>query len=242
MRPLVKLVAALGIFVAAVAAVLFIGAYTFLPVLVEGVVARNLQGNLGLTQTPEVDLTADPAHEMLAGRFDSGEVTLEEPEFAGVRPERVRVELDGFNVALEESLGDRSLRTRGPLSGEIKVVLLEDELERIAGTGVESFPVRGIGVSGGDLAVESSTQVLGVEVPISVRGPVGVEDGEIVFEPDEASAFDTALPRNVTGQILSGTRFGYPIEDLPFDGEITGIETGEGTLSLEGSVRDLPVS
>lgn len=242
MRPLVKLVAALGIGAAAVAVTLFIGAYTFLPSLVEVAVARNLQSNLGLSQTPEVDLTADPAYEMLAGRFDSGEVALEEPEFAGVRPERVRVDLDGFTFEPVASVRERSLSTQGPLSGNIRVVLSEGELERIAGTGVDSFPVRGIGISGGDLAVESATQVLGLSVPISVRGPVGVEGGEIVFEPDEASAFETSLPQNVTDQILSGTRFGYPIEDLPFDGEITAVETGEGTLSLEGSVRDLPVS
>lgn len=228
--------------VALAAAVLVIGAYTFLPALVEGVVARNLESNLGLSRTPEVSLSPEPAYEMLAGRFDSGEVILREPEFAGVRPERVRMDLDGFEVNLSQSVRDGGLSIDEPLSGDIRVVLSEGELERIAGTGIESVPVHEIGISGGNLTVGSSAQVLGVSVPISVRGPVDVEGGEIVFEPEEAAAFGTTLPADVTDRILSGTNFGYPVEDLPFNGEVTGIETGEGTLALEGSVWDLPVS
>lgn len=242
MRPLAKTLAALAGALALLALALLVGAYTFLPALVEGVVARNLESNLGLSRTPEVELTADPAYEILAGNFDSGEVVLGEPEFAGVRPERVRMDLDGFEVDLARSVREGGLRARGPLTGDIRVVLSENELERIASTGIESVPVREIGISAGDLTVGSSTEVLGVEVPISVSGPVSVEGGRIVYAPDEAAAFGTPLPEDVTDRILSGTNFGYPVEDLPFDGEVTGVETGEGTLALEGSVRDLPVS
>lgn len=241
MRLLVKLAAVPVIAVALVAAVLLIGAYTFLPPLVEGAVARNLQSNLGLSETPQVELSSDPAYEMLLGKFDSGEVVLEEPGFAGVRPERVRMDLDGFELDLERSLREGTFVPRGALSGDIRVVLSEGELERIASTGVREFPVREIGISGGSLSVGSSTRVLGVDVPIAVRGAVDVEGGEILYEPEQASAFGTALPQDITDRILSGTEFGYPVEDLPFDGEITGIETNEGTLALEGSVNDLPI-
>ena len=220
---------------------LVIGAYTFLPALVEGMVARNLENNLGLSRTPEVSLSSDPAYEILAGRFDSGEVILREPEFAGVRPERVRMRLGGFEVELWRSLRGGTLITDNPLSGDIRVVLSEEELERIASAGIESVPVRRIGISGGNLTVGSAARVLGVSVPISVRGPVDVADDRIVFDPEEAAAFGTPLPDDVTDRILSGTDFGYPVEDLPFNGEVTGVETGEGTLALEGSVRDLPI-
>lgn len=230
---------------ALVAVVLLIGAYTFIPALVEGMAARKLESNLGLSRTPEVSLSSDPAYEILAGRFDSGKVILREPEFAGVRPERVRMDLDDFDIDLLQSVrgGDPgTLSTDGPISGEIRIVLSEDELERIASNGIESVPVRRIGISGGELTVGSATRVLGVSVPISVSGPVEVEDARIVFDPEEAAAFGTPLPKDVTDRILSGTDFGYPVEDLPFNGEVTGIETGEGTLVLEGSVHDLPIS
>lgn len=241
MRLLVKLAAVPLIVVAVVTAALFIGAYTFLPPLVEGAAARNLQSNLGLSQTPRVELTSDPAYGMLLGRFESGNVRLEEPEFAGVRPERVRMKLDSFEMDLQQSIREGTFVPREELSGDIRVMLSEDELERIASTGVSEFPVREIGLSDGYLSVGSSTQVLGVDVPIAVRGEVDVRGGEIVYEPERASAFGTTLPRDVTDRILSGTEFGYPVEDLPFEGEITGIETGEGALALEGSVRDLPI-
>ena len=241
MRLLVKLAAVPVIVAALVAALLLVGAYTFLPPLIEGAIARNLQNNLGLSETPQVELSSDPAYEMLLGKFDSGEVTLEEPEFAGVRPERVRMDLDSFELDLEQSLQERTFAPQGELSGDIRVVLSGGELERIASTGVSEFPVREIGLSEGSLSVGSSTQVLGVDVPIAVRGPVDVKGGEIVYEPEQASAFGTELPRDITDQILSGTEFGYPVEDLPFDGEITSIETNEGTLALEGSVGDLPI-
>ena len=230
MRLLLKLAAVPVIAVFLVAAVLLVGAYTFLPPLVENAVARNLQNNLGLSETPRVELSSEPAYGMLLGEFDSGEVVLEEPEFAGVRPERVRMDLDGFELDLEQSIREGTFVPRGELSGDIRVVLSEGELERIASTGVSGFPVREIGLSDGSLSVGSSAQVLGVDVPIAVRGPVDVEGGEIVYEPEQASAFGTALPRDITNRILSGTEFGYPVEDLPFDGEITGIETNEGTL------------
>lgn len=240
--PLGKAFSVLVGVVALVAVVLVVGAYTFLPALVEGVVARNLESNLGLSETPEVSLSSEPAYEMLSGHFDSGEVVLEEPQFAGVRPERVRIDLDGFDVNVAESVRDGGLRMEGQLSGDIRVVLSDEELERIAGAGIRALPVRGIGISGGELSVGSSAEVLGVNVPIAVQGPVSVEGGRIVFEPDEASAFGTTLPADITDRVLSNADFGYPVEDLPFSGEITGIETGEGTLVLEGSVRDLPVS
>lgn len=241
MRLLVKLAAVPVLAVALAAAVLFVGAYTFLPPLIEGAVARNLQSNLGLSETPRVELSSDPAYEMLLGKFDSGEVVLQEPEFAGVRPERVRMDLDRFELDPEQSIRGGTFAPRGELSGDIRVVLSEGELERIASTGASEFPVREIGISSGSLSVGSSARVLGVDVPIAVRGPVDVARGEIVYEPEQASAFGTALPSDITDRILSGTEFGYPVEDLPFDGEITGIETNEGTLALEGSVRDLPI-
>ncbi|CAN5135629.1 hypothetical protein BH24ACT16_BH24ACT16_02600 [soil metagenome] len=242
MRLLAKIFVVLAGGLMLVAAVLVIGAYTFLPSMVEGVVARNLESNLGLSRTPEVSLSAEPAYEILAGNFDSGEVVLREPEFAGVRPERVRMELNGFEVDVARSVREGGPRVDEPLAGEIRVVLSEGELERIAKSGIESVPVRRIGISEDSLTVGSSARVLGVDVPISVRGPVNVEGGEIVFAPEEAAAFGTRLPASVTDRILSGTDFGYPVEDLPFNGEVTGIEIGEGTLALEGSVRDLPIS
>lgn len=223
------------------AVVLLVGAYTFLPALVEGVVARDLENNLGLSRTPEVSLSADPAYEMLAGNFDSGEVVFREPEFAGVRPERVRVRLDGLGIDLSRSVFGGGLELDGPVTGEVRITLSEEELGRIAGAGIESGPVREVGVSGGGLTVGSSARVLGVRVPISVKGPVDVEGGEIVFSPEEAAAFGTTLPAGVADRILSEADFGYPVEDLPFDGEVTGVETGEGELILEGSVQDLPV-
>jgi hypothetical protein len=242
MRLLAKTFAVLAGVAVFVAAVLVIGAYTFLPAVVEGVVARNLESNLGLSRTPEVSLSAEPAYEILSGNFDSGEVVLREPEFAGVRPERVRMELDGFQLNVARSVREGSPRVNESLSGEIRVVLSESELERIARSGIESVPVRNIGISEGGLTVGSSASILGVSVPISVQGPVDVEGGEIVFTPEEAAAFGTRLPASVTDRILSGSNFGYPVEDLPFNGEVTDIETGQGTLALEGSVRDLPIS
>lgn len=241
MRVLGRTLTILARAVALLALVLLVGSYTFLPAILENIVARNLENNLGLSRTPEVSLSTDPAYEMLAGRFDSGQVRLNEPEFAGVRPERVRMDLDGFELNLAQSAREGGLRVKGHLSGDIRVVLSEGELERIANASIESVPVREIDISSVGITVGSSAQVLGVSVPISVQGPVDVEDDRIVFSPEEVAAFGTPLPEDVTDRILSGTNFGYPVEDLPFNGEITGVDTGAGTLILEGSVRDLPV-
>ena len=71
-------------------ALALISTYTFLPPLLEKLVARDLQGRLGLAARPEVDLTSDSLPNMLLSRFEEGRVTNTNPELGSVRPIRRR--------------------------------------------------------------------------------------------------------------------------------------------------------
>jgi hypothetical protein len=232
---------------AALAAVIFllagllVGSYTFLPLLVEGATARSLQDGLGLSEEPEVSLQSEPPPRILLGEFSGGRVELQEPTFAGVRPERFTLDLDPLEVDPLESLFAGELRTREPLSGGVRAELSEAELARIAGSRIEAFPVRGVELEEDRLLLRTGVEVLGAEVPVSVAGEPGVRDGSITFEPQDLSTFGVPLPGGVTDQLLGGTEFVYPMEELPFDGEITGLRALQGRVVLSGEAASLPL-
>jgi hypothetical protein len=46
------------------------------------------------------------------------------------------------------------------------------------------------------------------------------------------------LPERLTRRLLEGVDFAYPVE-LPFEGEVSGVEVHEGLLVLTGEVSDL---
>jgi hypothetical protein len=96
-----------------------------LPSLLEGLVARNLQDGLGLAEAPEVNLVSDPAPSVLWGRFEEGEITLTNPEFGGVRPDEVMIDLEPFDIDVRGSVasgrpGEREAALRDAPGGAVR--------------------------------------------------------------------------------------------------------------------------
>lgn len=220
---------------------LLVGSYTLLPLLVESAAARSLQDDLGLSEEPEVALWSEPPPRILLGEFSGGSVELREPVFAGVRPERVSVDLDPFEVDPLESFSAGELRPREPLSGGVRAELSEDEVARIAESSIDAFPVRGVELEEDRVLLRTGVQVLGAEVPVSVAGEPGVSDGSITFEPQEVATFGVPVPDGVAEQLFGGAEFAYPTEELPFDGEVTGLRALQGRAVLLGEAASLPL-
>jgi hypothetical protein len=150
------------------AAVVLIGAYTFLPCLVERMVAQSVQDSLGLEKMPGVELESDSPLSSLAGEFSGGEISIGEAQFGGVRAEHVVVNLDPFDVSVLESLASGAIETGEPLSGTLRAEIPEDEVSRLARAG-SGVPVRDIELHTGRMLVRSSASLFGVEVPVSVE-------------------------------------------------------------------------
>lgn len=232
----------LGVFAAVillVGVVALIGCYTFLPAMLEGMVAKNLQRSMGLTSEPDVKLTSDPPPRMLAGKFARGEIEMKGLDLGGVKPDRVTIDLEPFDVDVSESVTSGSVRVREPLSGTLRVELSERQVEKIARERVREFRIEGLDLKKDQITVASEVRILGFPVPVSVDGEVFVRNGALAFEPREVRAVGVPVPKNLTKALLSGTDFGYRIEDFPYDTEIQDVRVEEERLVLMGEVRGI---
>jgi hypothetical protein len=233
--PLALWLAPLALLLAA-AIGLVIGTYTFLPPLVEGMVARNIQDGLGLEARPRADLRGDPPPEMLAGRFSGGRISLGAADLGGVRAERVTLDLDPFDLNLPASILSGTIESEEPLSGTLRTEVPEEEVSRLTKADV---PVRDIELEEGRALVRSEVQVLGFDVPVSVQGNLALRDGELIFVPRRVSA---PVPQELAEQLLAGADFAYPLGGLPYGVEITGVEVTEGRLVLSGEIERVSTS
>jgi hypothetical protein len=225
--------------VALVGAAALIGTYTFLAPILERTVGRNVQDNLGLDARPEVELASDPPPKMLVGEFSGGRVAMGGFDLGDVRPDRVTVDLDPFEVNVLGSAREGAVRTETPLSGRMNVELSEENVTGIARSRVRDFTVQSVDLEPGRATVSSEVEVLGFPVPTSVEGGLEVRDGALVFEPRTVRAFRTPLPEDLADSLLAGTDFTYPIEGLPYDTRITDVEVQKGRLLLSGDVEGI---
>lgn len=211
-----------------------------LPSLLEGLVARNLQDGLGLAEAPEVNLVSDPAPSVLWGRFEEGEITLTNPEFGGVRPDEVMIDLEPFDIDVRGSVASGRIESGRPLSGTLRAELSEEEVTRLAAfSETLAAPVRGVRLEEGYIVVGFEVEALGTRVPVGVEGEVVLRDGgELGFEARRLDVLGEPLPERLTRRLLEGVDFVYPVE-LPFEGELSGVEIHEDRLVLTGEVSDL---
>lgn len=221
--------------------VLVVGSYTFLPPIVEERFGRAVQDRLGLEATPEVSLSSRPRPSLLAGRFESGRLVLEGVDFEGVRPNRAVVNLDPFAVDMLGSLGSGTFETERPLSGALRMELSEREVARLANMGVRGERVESVHLEPGRMTVRIETTVMGVEVPVSVVGDLAQEGQTLVFEPRRVAAFGVPLPERLSDRLVSQAGFEYPLEDLPYDTEVSDVRTDEGKVVVEGRIGRIPV-
>ena len=218
---------------------LVVGTYTFLPPLVEGYVARDLQGRLGLSETPEVDLTSDPAPRMLLGEFADGRVVLPPSGASNVRPDEVAIDLNPFDVDVAGSVMDGGLRTASPLTGDLRVELSEAEVNRIASSQVTSYPITGVDLMEGGVLVGSEVSVFGFPIPVGAEGGVQVQDNSLVFSPTRVEAFGSTVPEEVSAGLLEGASFVYPLGEQFGGSVVTGAELREDQVVLTGELGTL---
>jgi hypothetical protein len=90
--------------------------------------------------------------------------------------------------------------------------------------------------------LRSVGRVLGVEVPVSVRGTLLLRGKELVFEPQRVEALGSAVPQELAQQALAGMNyFAYPLEGLPYGAKISDVEVQKGRLILSGEVERIPL-
>jgi hypothetical protein len=223
-----------------VVVVFLIGPYTFLPSLLEYGVARDVKTRLGVEKQPEVELRSDPPLSMLRGEFAGGRIVMSNAELGGVRAERASIELDPFDINVWATMKNGRVIDREPLSGDLRVEISEDEILRLAEARSE-MPVTGVDVKQGGVVVGSQASALGSQFPVDVEGDLIVRDGDLVFEPQGLEAAGVPVPDDLADELLAGAVFEYPLDRLPYQTRVTGVETEEGRLVLDGRVPSIPL-
>lgn len=224
-----------------VGVVLVVGSYTFLPSLVEKEFGREVKDRLGLEKVPEVSLSSEPAPNILVGKFESGRVVLEGVDLEGIRAERVSIDLDPFDLSVLRSLSGGELEPEGPLSGKVRMELSEKEVARLANAGRRGPKVESVRLEPGRMTIRIETTVMGVDVPVSVVGDLAQEGQTLMFEPRRVAAFGVPLPERLSDRLVSQAGFEYPLEDLPYDMEVSDVRTDEGRVVVEGRIGRMPV-
>lgn len=227
--------------VLAAGVILLVGSYTFLPEAVGERFERDLHRQLGLDERPEVELESDPPPSILLGRFEEGSITLGGAGFGEVRPERVEIDLEPFKLDVLGSLSSEGLESREPLSGELEAVVSEGEVTRLAEERLEEPPITGVSLENGRLLVELDAEVLGIRVPISVRGGLRVEEENLVFEPQRVRAFGESISGDLSERLVSRAEFRYPLDELPYGASISEAEIQNERLILRGEIERIPL-
>ena len=217
------------LFVLLVVLVILLAPYTVLPPLMGSVVGRMLQDQLGLEQTPEVELASSPGPMMYAGSFSEALISVEGFEVAGVKPDRIVMDLDPCNVNIVEGATSGELSTEKPLAGVLRGEFSEANVLRLAQLGA-GVPVQEIQLENDEVAFKMS---LGFGAVATVRGPLFLRDGTLIFEPRQIEG----APQ----QLLAVAGFAYPVSELPFGAEISGVDVKKDRLILSGRVQKMPL-
>lgn len=217
-----------------------IAPYTFLPSILESAVASKLQDQLDLQEKPKVDLKSNPAFGMLSGEFDSGRIEMADFDIGGgIEADRITMDLEPFDARLIDSISSGEPQTEEPLSGALEVELSERNVLEIARSRIEDFPVRDLNLDNGNVAVSSEVDLLGFIAPVVVDGGLSLSDGAMVFTPESVEALGVPLPGELTDALIGGTDFRYPIQKLPYDAKVTGIEVEEGRMIVSADVQNV---
>jgi hypothetical protein len=221
--------------------VVLIGPYTFfLPSLLEYAVARDVKARLGIEKQPHVELKSDPPLRMLAGEFSGGRIVMKNTDLGNVTATRARIDLDPFDIDVWATMRKGQVVDRDPLSGDVRVDVPEWEVSRLAKAGSE-IPIQDVDVQKDGVVVRSEVSVLGTRFPASIEGEPVLRDGELIFQPQGLTAAGVQVPDELADRLLAGTSFEYPLDRLPYQTTITGVEAEEGRIILSGSVPSIPL-
>jgi hypothetical protein len=224
-----------------VVVIFLIGPYTFLPSLLEYGVARDVQTRLGAERQPTVELKSDPPLRMLSGEFSGGRIVMKSTDLGSLEAKRIRIDLDPFDINVWATIKSGHLVDREPLSGALRVDVPEAEVSRLAKAKSE-IPIMGVDVEEGAVVVNSEVSTLGRRFPVFVEGDLGLRDGDLILEPQNLTAAGVRVPDDLADRLLAGPSFQYPLDRLPYQTGITGVETGGGRIVLRGRVPSIPLA
>jgi hypothetical protein len=177
---------------------------------------------------------------LLAGEFSGGRIVMQNTDLGSVNAEKVRIDLDPFDINVWATMKSGRVIDKEPLSGALLVDVPEAEVSRLAKAGSE-IPMERVDAYSDGMVVRSEVSALGTQFPVSIQGDLSVREGELIFEAQDLTAAGVRVPDELADKLLDGTSFEYPLDRLPYQTRITDVETEAGGIVLSGRVPSIPL-
>lgn len=196
-------------------------------------VATQLQEELGLSTTPEVDITGFPAlTQAIAGRYDDVRLTLTGADVAGLADLDVEVELQGLRITLPELFSEQvEVIPVERIDGSVQV-----PYSTVAGQISDTATVE---AGDGGVTVTDRFTILGQTFPVSGTGAVEV------VGPQQLGVTVTALnlggvdiPDSIVEQLRDQLSFIYDLPPLPFGLTVTAAEATADGFDITAEASD----
>ncbi|MCZ2823497.1 MULTISPECIES: LmeA family phospholipid-binding protein [unclassified Modestobacter] len=202
----------------------------------EGQVADQVAERGGLASAPDVDITGFPfLTQALSGRYDEVRISLTAEQLGEPAGTRADVSLFGVQVPLSDAV-----------SGSVQ----EIPVEQVDGTATISYVLLAQQLGGdtrlrpdGDrLRIDRTVDLLGLEVPVTARGTVSLDGQDLVVDVDDAAAAGVDVPGFVLDGAADVLDFRYPVPELPFGLELTGVDPRDDGVLVQVSATDTVLS
>jgi len=186
----------------------------------------------GLAGRPEVEIGSFPfLTQAVGGRYDDVRIGLTGADLGQPQGTRADVSLRGVQVALSDVL-----------SGSVQQV----PVERVDGTATLAYallaaelgPGTTVTRNGDGLRVQRTVEVAGVSVPLTATGTVSLDGDTLVVDVEDASGAGVDVPDLLVDQVDDALDLRYPIPQLPFGLQVTGVAPADDGVRVHVEATD----
>ncbi len=186
----------------------------------------------GLAGRPEVEIGGFPfLTQAVGGRYDDVRIGLTGADLGQPEGTRADVSLRGVQVALSDVL-----------SGSVQQV----PVERVDGTATLAYallaaelgPGTTVTRNGDGLRVQRTVEVAGVSVPLTATGTVSLDGDTLVVDVEDASGAGVDVPDLLVDQVDDALDLRYPIPQLPFGLQVTGVAPADDGVRVQVEATD----
>lgn len=219
--------------VAAVLAVAFYGADAYAHARVQREVAAQLQGQLGTPGVPGVDVEGRPFLTQVAGR-EIGEVHVVADDVGQTNQSPLAIA--HVDMTLHDVTTTDWWKTMNVARADGTALVDFDALTRLAGV-----PLTYSG--NGRFTVEGTQRLYGLTVQAKITGRLALDEGKqtVSLADPTVEVSGYTLPDVVAQQLIKAVVQPIPLEGVPFDLEVTSIETQDDGLHVGLEGADIPL-
>jgi hypothetical protein len=202
----------------------------------ESLIARHAQAATGVLERPSVDIHGRFfLPQVLSGRYEEVEVTVDDLVSGPLRIERLDAELRGVRLTFHDLLLQKNVPIYVESSRERATLTYEHVNHYLDVTGRQ---VRIDAAPQGRARLTGTVEVFGREVSASAIAVLEAADGELLVRPSE---LDTDTDLDAASRLLLRQRFSFvvPMDPLPYGQQLTGIVPSDAGIVVEAEGTDI---